>query len=100
MHFICDCLFHKFKRVKSFDYLRDTVPNFACLSSFDKMVWLMTCENKDIVNTFVEFVTTCFTLRKSNWINYGIKIDIFFIFIDQFCFILSQRESFIRLCIF
>ena len=61
----CDCSFYNSERVKCFDYIRDTVPNFACLNSFDKMVWLMTCENKDIVNEFAEFVSTCFTLRKT-----------------------------------
>ena len=65
MHFICNCSFYNSERVKFFDYIRDTVPIFACLNSFDKMVWLMACENKDFVNIFAEFVSTCFTLRKT-----------------------------------
>ena len=59
MHFICDCSFYNSERVKLFDYIRDTIPNFACLNSFDKMVWLITFENKNIIdNKFTEFVST------------------------------------------
>ena len=65
MHFTCDCSFYNSERVKFFDYIRDTIPNFACLNSFDKTVWLMTCENKDIINKCAEFVCTCFTLCKT-----------------------------------
>ena len=65
MHFICDCSFYNSETVKFFNYIRDTVPNFACLNSFDKMVWLMTCENKDTVNKFAELVSTRFTSRKT-----------------------------------
>ena len=65
MHFICDCSFYNTERVKFFDYIKDTVPIFDCSNSFDKMVWLMTYENKDSVNKFAAFVSTCFTLRKT-----------------------------------
>ena len=67
MHFIFDCSFYNSERVTFCDYIRDTIPNFACLNSFDKMVWLMTCENKDkdIVNQFAGFVSTYFTWRKT-----------------------------------
>ena len=58
-------MFYNSERVKFFDYIRDTVPTFACLNSFDKIVWLMTCENTNIVNKFAEFVSTCLTLRKT-----------------------------------
>ena len=62
MHIICDCSFYNSVRGKFFDYIRDTVPTFAFLNIFVKMVWLLTCENKD-VKKFAEFVSTCFTLR-------------------------------------
>ena len=65
MHFICACSLYNSERVICFGYIRDTIPNFACLNSFNKMVWLLTCENKDIVNKFAEVVGTCFTLRKT-----------------------------------
>ena len=63
MHFISDFSFYKSERVTVCDYIRHTNPNFACSNSFDKMVWLMTCENKDkdIVNQFAGFVSTYFT---------------------------------------
>ena len=64
MHFFSDCSFYNTRIVKFFDYIRDTIPNFSCLNSFDKMVWWMTCENKDSVNKFAEFVSTCSTLRE------------------------------------
>ena len=29
--------------------IREKNLNFACFNSFDKMIWLMTCENKDTI---------------------------------------------------
>ena len=53
---ICDCSFYNYKRVKFFEYIRNTSQNFASLNSFDKIIWLMTCEINDIVNKFAELV--------------------------------------------
>ena len=36
MHFICDCSFYNSERAKFFDYIRDTIPSFACLNSLIK----------------------------------------------------------------
>ena len=45
--------------------IKQVTPNFASLNSFDKMIWLMTCENSYILNMFAKFVYTCFSLRES-----------------------------------
>ena len=47
----------------NFDYIKHEIPNFASLNSFDKMIWLMTCEHSDILNRFAEFIYICFSLR-------------------------------------
>ena len=50
VHFICDCSFYNRERLELFDYINRKVPNFVSLSSHDKFIWLMTCENEDILN--------------------------------------------------
>ena len=51
------------ERLELFDYVKLKIPNFYSLSSRDKFIWLMTCENEDILNRYGQFVNTCFTLR-------------------------------------
>lgn len=65
VHFICDCSYYNSERDAFFKNITDQVPNFASLNSFDKMVWLMTCENTNFIEEFAKFVHRCFYLRKT-----------------------------------
>lgn len=64
VHFLCDCSLYNSERDTFFNYVKNMVPSFGCLSSADKMVWLMTCENKDIIQKLADYVYACFKLRK------------------------------------
>ena len=65
MHFICDCSFYNSDTVKLFDYIRNATPNFASLNSFDTVIWLMTCQNNDIIKINMLNVCTRFTLHET-----------------------------------
>ena len=63
IHFICHCSLYNAERLRLFDYVNQEISNFSSLNSFDKFIWLMTCENSEIRNRFAEFVHTCFSMR-------------------------------------
>ena len=63
IHFICDCSLYSAERLRLFDYVNHEISNFLTLNSFDKSIWLMTCENSEIFNRFADFLHTCFSMR-------------------------------------
>ena len=63
IHFICECSLYNAERIRLFEYVNHKIPNFVSLNSHDKFIWLMTCENSDILSRFAEFVYKCFSLR-------------------------------------
>ena len=63
IHFICECSLYNAERIRLFEYVNHKIPNFVSLNSHDKFIWLMTCENSDILSRLAEFVYTCFSLR-------------------------------------
>ena len=56
IHFICERSLYNAERIRLFEYVNHKIPNFVSLNSYDKFIWLMTCENSDILSRFAEFV--------------------------------------------
>lgn len=65
IHFLSSCSLYNSERDIFFQYVTDKVHNFNSLDASSKMIWLMTCEDLDIIDAFANFVHTCFNLRKS-----------------------------------
>ena len=43
------------------DLVGNPEDRFSCVAA--QFIWLMTCENSEILNRFAEFVHTCFSMR-------------------------------------
>ena len=48
---------------KYIKYIKDLFPSFNTLDDSAKMIWLMSCEDTDIIQKLADFVYKCFSLR-------------------------------------
>ena len=62
-HFLCICPLYDSERYFFFKYIKDLVPSFNTLDDSAKMIWLMSCEDTDIIQKLANFVYKCFSLR-------------------------------------
>ena len=63
-HFLFECLLYVESRVFFLRYTNEKCPNLQLLNNQNKLVWLMTNEDTDIVNKFVDFIQNNYNLRK------------------------------------
>jgi hypothetical protein len=63
-HFLFECLLYIESRVFFLRYMNEKCPNLQLLINQNKLVWLMTNEDTDIVNKFVDFIQNNYNLRK------------------------------------
>ena len=55
-HFLFECTLYVESRVSFLRYMNEKCPNLQLLNNQNKLVWLMTNEDIDIVNKFVDFI--------------------------------------------
>lgn len=65
-HFITTCHTYTEERQTLYDTIKSTCPNFTNLNGENKMIWLLTTENPDIVRAVAKFTKTCFEKRFLN----------------------------------
>ena len=64
-HFIVDCPLYENSRVKCVDKVIDSVsPNFRCMDTSSKFVWLFTNEHEQVLKKLGTFIEECFLLRR------------------------------------
>jgi hypothetical protein len=69
-HFLFECPLYVESRVFFlFRYMNEKCPNLQLLNNHNKLVWLMTNEDTDIVNKFVDFIQNNYNLRKVSTTN-------------------------------
>ena len=66
IHFIFECQRYKSERKILFSYIDGICPNFRYLSNENKLVWLMTNENVNVINVFAEYIYSLFQLRNNH----------------------------------
>ena len=63
-NFLFECPLYVESRVSFLRYMNEKCPNLQLLNNQNKLVWLMTNEDTDIVNKFVDFIQNNYNLRK------------------------------------
>jgi hypothetical protein len=63
-HFLFECPLYVESMVSFLRYMNEKCPNLQLLNNQNKLVWLMTNEDTDIVNKFVDFIQNNYNLRK------------------------------------
>ena len=63
-HFLTTCSLYKSERDKLFTYIENTCQNFTHLNPVNKLIWLFSAEQPDIVRSVAKFIRTCFNIRK------------------------------------
>lgn len=63
-HFICTCNAYSDIRKQFFKEISDIVIDFEKLSLYDKFLFIMSANEMDIISIVLQFVTTCFGIKK------------------------------------
>ena len=62
-HFLINCNKYVSHREKFFSVITNKVPNFRSLTETEKMIWLFSMEDHDLINTLATYIKCCLDLR-------------------------------------
>ena len=65
MHFITTCTAYGEIRQKLYNYISTVNCNFLSLSNKNKLIWLMICEDDEVIKRVSQYIFDSFEIRKS-----------------------------------